>query len=102
MSNSKIFEIVFDDRSHMWNSDSIFNKLLVKVQLGFLLDKFDASGFLFVKDIYEQFAIPFTKESITAGWHKNECRRIIVESIQYYDDHITMRFVANEDIRGYF
>lgn len=102
MSNSKEFEIVYDNKSHMWEADNRFNTLMVKTQLSYLTDKFRAKGFLFVREIYEQFAIPFTKESIVAGWHENGTGKFIVGDILYAEDCITMKFVAEEDIREYF
>lgn len=102
MSNSKEFEIVFDAKSHMWDTDSLFNKLLVKSQLGYLTDMFNAKGFLFVREIYELFGLPFTRQSITAGWYRGKTKKFVVDDILYEEDRITMRFLANEDIREYF
>ena len=102
MSNSKEFKIVYDNQSHMWTDDNRFNKILVMSQLNYLTDKFKAKGFLFVREIYELLAIPFPKESITAGWYMGKTGMFVVDDILYEKDRIRIRVIAEEDIREYF
>lgn len=103
MSNSKQFEVVFDARSHLWEDEYAYNKLMTRSTLVNLTLMFQANGFLFVRTIYERFGMPITKESITAGWHENgSVNKFVVDDIVYNGDSIVIIFKAEEDIREYF
>lgn len=102
MSNMKDFVIKFDERSNLWSKVYECNMFVVKSEIATADSAFRAKGYLFVKDVYDLLGLPFTKESITAGWHKPE--KLSHFSIIGSEDEnfVMIAFSAEEDIRDYF
>lgn len=103
MSNKKEFVIKFDERSTYWESDYELNMYVVRATIVHVSQMFRARNYLFVREIYERLGLPFTKESIVAGWYDSIENYLVFKfSGDEKTGIITITFSAEEDIRDYF
>ena len=102
MSNMKDFVIKFNEASSFWESSQDMNLFYVRSAIVNLCTMLRARGYLFAREVYERFGIPFTKESIIAGWHEPDY--IPTFNVEKGEDNgsFVITFSAREDIRDYF
>lgn len=102
MSNKKDFVINFDERSNLWETGYDLNMFAVRTTITYVCDMFRARGYLFAREVYERLGLPFTKESITAGWHSTKGRPMFGVGGDEESGTIIITFSAEEDIRDCF
>ena len=102
MSNMKDFVIKFDERSNLWEPGYQPNMFAVRTTISYVCDLFRARGYLFVREIYERLGLPFTRESIVAGWYDTKSRPTFGIGGNEESGTIVITFSAEEDIRDYF
>ena len=68
MINNKKYTCEFNRNASLWENDERYNWMALKsVELKFN-DLLKRRGYVFLRDIYEAFNYPITKESIYVGW----------------------------------
>lgn len=102
MSSKKKFVIKFDEKSNLWSKVYMCNEFLVKSTIETAASVYRADGYLFVRDLYDLFGLPITKESVTAGWRKPDEFAQFSTIGSEDENFIMIAFEAEEDIRDYF
>lgn len=62
---------IFDESNPNWVDDAGQNLYFLRRQQGWLNDKLQAEGYLFLNDVYNELGFPITKAGQYVGWLKN-------------------------------
>lgn len=98
----KKFVIIFDDQSSHWQSDPEMNMMAVTEIAQYMQRLCRMRGYAFVREVYERFGLPITKDSIVAGWYEPQCHPMFMFTEDKEHGVIKIEFEAEEDIRDYF
>lgn len=64
--------ILFDEKSCQWSKNELINGWTLGAYECRLNDHLQTHGYLLLRDVYEALGIPTTKESLIAGWVRDE------------------------------
>lgn len=69
MDKNKIIKKVFNNTSHVWDKDPMFNLAFLKIEQQYFRNVLKRQGYIFLRDIYNALGFIITKESCTMGWY---------------------------------
>lgn len=98
----------FDRYCQAWFDNRVVNKVFVRAEEAYFNDILKYRGYVFLRDIYERFGWPVTKDSINCGWRYDSdvghhpIEFTIFESEDKEDPDLIIDFNVEGDITNYF
>ncbi len=65
------YAVFFDDDSPQWRTDNTFNEFFLKAQQNYANQKLQATGHVFLNEIYDMLGVERSKEGAIVGWVKD-------------------------------
>lgn len=78
---------VFDPSCKYWEDCQEYNVLYLKAQQNYYNDILRSRGYVFLRDIYEDFGFPITQTSLFVGWYYDQTNAFVDNYIDF-DIHV--------------
>jgi hypothetical protein len=66
-----MYAVFFDDDSPQWRTDNSMNEFFLKAQQSYANQRLQATGHVFLNEVYDMLGVERTKEGAVVGWVKD-------------------------------
>ena len=73
-----VIPIVFDERSHFWCKDDAFNAMFLKTTRDYLIDLYNARGYIYLDRICDTFGAVFNPNDENLVWIKDRGDELVI------------------------